>query len=217
MPEYDRIKISTTEYPRVLRSQSFSHHYRPHRTRARCPENCACVTVDAWNDLVEGERMTLENNESLKRENRSLKTDYRVIYQDNRRLQGSNRDLQAEVDQLKGRYTRDEDSTPKLRRRVAALKAERDGKDLALDELKEENKLLRREKEIADTRVRELTQTVKDEGTRIDQLRDDMARVHQIRKQDQEDIKYAWGLVDKLQRRLREYRDPFSFRRYDVG
>ncbi|TGJ82869.1 hypothetical protein E0Z10_g5892 [Xylaria hypoxylon] len=214
MAEYDYIKISASGNPRFVRSQSFSHHHRPRYTpRVRCPENCACVSVEAWNELIERERKTLSDNETLVRENRTLKTDYRAINQENRRLQGSNRDLQAQIGQ---HYSRDEDTAAKLRRRIVALKAEVDGHSVALHDLK-------KEKEVGDIRIRELSQTVSAQGVEITQLEDDVVRMHRLHKKDQhdlgvrtEEVRQAWGFVTDLRRQLRKCRDPLSFRRYDL-
>ncbi|KAI0437894.1 hypothetical protein F4803DRAFT_536927 [Xylaria telfairii] len=218
MPEYDYVKISTSGEPRFVRSHSFSHHHRPRYTRPRCPDNCACVSLDEWNSLVERERSTRSANESLTRENRTLKSDSHSTYKDNRRLLSSNRELQAEVDQLKSQHSRDEDTTAKLRRRIAALKAEIDGKDLALHDMK-------KGKDLADIRVRELSQTVTDQAAEIEQVKDDYALLNHMHKKEHHDLgarteeaRQAWSLVRDLQRQLRKCRDPFPFRRrYDFA
>ncbi|KAI3340518.1 hypothetical protein F4824DRAFT_497477 [Ustulina deusta] len=194
MPEYDYVKI--TSPPRFQRSQSFSHHHhhhhRPRHARARCPENCACVSVDHWNDAVERER--------------SLKDELRIVCQENQRLQSSKRGLQAEVDQLRGHLSHDGDAAAKLRRRVAALKAEVEAKDAALRELQ-------KEKEVADIRVRELSVTVSNQGAELTQLEDDAVRMRRAHQKDQYDLgvrideaRRAWGMVSDLQRRLRDCR-----------
>ncbi|KAI8955139.1 hypothetical protein F4801DRAFT_376505 [Xylaria longipes] len=218
MPDYERIKISTSGEPRFVRSHSFSHHHRPHYIRPRCPENCACVTLEEWNNLVERERSTRAANESLTRENRTFKSDTHAVHKDNRRLQASNRELQDEIDQLKAHHSRDEDNTAKFRRRMAAMKAEVENKDLALLDLK-------KDKDLADIRVRELSQTVTDQSMEITQLKDDVVLYRRIHKKDQydlgvrtEEVSEAWSLVRDLQRRLRKCRDPFPFRRrYDFA
>ncbi|KAI0452907.1 hypothetical protein F5B21DRAFT_505815 [Xylaria acuta] len=218
MPEYDYIKISTAGEPRFVRSHSFSHHHRPRHIRTRCPENCACVSLEEWNNLVERERSTRSASETLTRENRILKTDIHTILKDNRRLQGSNRDLQVEIDQLKGHYAHDEDNAVKSRRRIAALKAEIDNKDVALHDLK-------KDKDLADIRVRELSQTVTDQSAELSRLEDEIALLNRIHKKDQhdlgvrtEEVREAWSLVRDLQRQLRKWRDPFPFRRrYDFA
>ncbi|RYC56697.1 hypothetical protein CHU98_g9508 [Xylaria longipes] len=218
MPDYEHIKISTSGEPRFVRSHSFSHHHRPHYIRPRCPENCACVTLEEWNNLVERERSTRAANESLTRENRTLKSDTHAVHKDNRRLQASNRELQDEIDQLKAHHSRDEDNTAKFRRRMAAMKAEVENKDLALLDLK-------KDKDLADIRVRELSQTVTDQSMEITQLKDDVVLYRRIHKKDQydlgvrtEEVSEAWSLVRDLQRRLRKCRDPFPFRRrYDFA
>ncbi|KAI1352866.1 hypothetical protein F5Y01DRAFT_278870 [Xylaria sp. FL0043] len=209
MPEYDYIKFTSTS-PRFVRSQSFHHHHRPRqhaRTGTRCREDCACVSVEDWNDMVERERSARSTNESLARDNRTLKADLRAVYADNQRLQSAKRELQDEVDALR----RDDDVVSKFRRRMAALKAELDGKDLALQQLS-------KDKELADIRVRELSQTVSDQGAEIAKLEDDNALLKKIHKRDQHNLgvqtektNEAWSMVSELQRRLSDCR-PFRFR-----
>ncbi|KAI1165924.1 hypothetical protein F5B18DRAFT_135439 [Nemania serpens] len=205
MPEYDYIKISTSGLPRFVRSQSFSHHHRPRHFRAtRCPDNCACVTLDDWTALVERERTTHAAN-------RTLKNDLRAAYDETRRLQD-------EVAQLKGRSSREEDVAAKFRRRLAELKAEVDDKEHALHDL-------RKAKDLADIRVRELTQTVTNQGVEVSQLADDVERLGRALKKDQHDLgvrteeaREAWSLVSELRRQLRRCRDPLAFRRrYDFA
>ncbi|KAI0465633.1 hypothetical protein F4859DRAFT_375367 [Xylaria cf. heliscus] len=218
MPEYDYIKISTSGEPRFVRSHSFSHHHRPRHIRSRCPDNCACVSLDEWNSLIERERSARSANDSLLRENRSLKSELHTTYKENRRLQGNNRGLQGEAEELKGHISRDENNAAKLHRKIAALKAEVDSKDLALHDLK-------KDKDIADIRVRELSQTVTDQSTETARLEDEVALLNRMRKKDQydlgvrtEEVREAWSLVRDLQRQLRKCCDPFSFRRrYDFA
>ncbi|KAI0860243.1 hypothetical protein F4860DRAFT_479751 [Xylaria cubensis] len=213
MPDYDYIKVSTSGEPRFARSHSFSHHHRPRHFRPRCPDNCACVSLEDWNSLVERERNTRSANETLTRENQTLKTDIRATIKENRRLQGINRDQHDEIESLKAHHLREEDNVGKFRRRMAALKAEIDSKDVALHELK-------KDKEIADIRVRELSQTVTDQSTEVTQLKDEISLLRRIHNKDQydlgvrtEEVREAWSLVRDLQRQLRKCRDPFSFRR----
>lgn len=149
------------------------------------------------------------------RENRTLKSDTHSTYKDNRRLLSSNRELQDEVDQLKGQHS---DTTAKLRRRIAALKAEVDSKDLALHDMK-------KGKDLADIRVRELSQTVTDQATELEQVKDDYTLLSRMHKKDHHDLgvrteeaREAWSLVRDLQRQLRKSRDAFPFRRrYDFA
>ncbi|KAI1197069.1 hypothetical protein F5X97DRAFT_194518 [Nemania serpens] len=218
MPEYDYFKFSTSGLPRFVRSQSFSHnhnhHHRPRHSRAaaRCPDNCACVTLDDWTALSERERLAHAASEKLARDNRSLKSDLRAAYDETRRLQD-------EVAQLRGRASRDEDvAAAKFRRRLAELKAEVDDKERALRDLG-------RAKDLADVRVRELTQTVTDQGVEVSQLADDVERLGRALKKDQlelgvrkEEAREAWSLVNELRRQLRRCRDPLAFRRrYDFA
>ncbi|KAI1184946.1 hypothetical protein F5B17DRAFT_58028 [Nemania serpens] len=218
MPEYDYIKISTSGLPRFVRSQSFSHHHhhhnhhpRHHARATRCPDDCACVTLDDWTALVERERTAHAANEKLARENRSLKSDLRAAYDETRRLQD-------EVAQLKGRSSREEDIAAKFRRRLAELKAELDDKEHALHDI-------RKAKDLADIRVRELTQTVTNQGVEVSQLADDVERLGRALKKDQHDLgvrteeaREAWSLVSELRRQLRRCRDPLAFRRrYDFA
>ncbi|KAI0543829.1 hypothetical protein F4679DRAFT_79819 [Xylaria curta] len=212
MPDYDYIKVSTGE-ARFPRSHSFSHHHRPRHFRPRCPDNCACVTLEDWNNLVERERSTRSTNDTLTRENQTLKTDIRATIKENRRLQAINRDQHEEIDQLKAHHLRDEDIAGKFRRKMTALNAEIHNKDVALHELK-------KDKDIADIRVRELSQTVTDQSTEVTQLKDEISLLRRIQKKDQhdlgvrtEEVREAWSLVRDLQRQLRKCRDPFSFRR----
>ncbi|KAI1754813.1 hypothetical protein F4782DRAFT_528172 [Xylaria castorea] len=218
MPDYDYIKIATSGEPRFARSHSFSHHHRPRHTRPRCPDNCACVSLEEWNSQVERERSTRSANETLTRENRTLKSDIHATIKENRRLQGINRDLQDEVDQLKAHHSRDENNAAKFRRRMEALKAEIESKDVALHELK-------KDRDLADIRVRELSQTVTDQSTEVTQLKDEIHLLRRIHKKDQhdlgvrtEEVREAWSLVRELQRQLRKWHDPFRFRRrYDFA
>ncbi|KAI0423598.1 hypothetical protein F5Y09DRAFT_207356 [Xylaria sp. FL1042] len=207
MAEYDYIKF--TSVPRFMRSQSFHHHHRPRRT-TRCREDCACVSVEDWNDMVERERTARATSESLARDKRALKDDVRVLYHENQHLKTSKRELQDEVDQLRGHVCRDDDVV-KYRRRNAALHAEVTDKEVKLHDL-------RKEKEHLETRVRELSQTVSDQGAEITQLQDEIARLKRVHKKDQhdlgvriEEVREAWSLVSDLQRRLRDCR-PFPFR-----
>ncbi|KAI1110639.1 hypothetical protein F5Y14DRAFT_454836 [Nemania sp. NC0429] len=194
MPEYDYIKISTSGLPRFVRSQSFSHHHhhnrpRHYQSKTRCPDNCACVTLDDWTSLVERERTAHAASKELARENRALKNDLRAAY-----------------DQLKsGRSSREEELAAKFRRRLAELKAEAaDDKERALHDL-------RKAKDLADVRVRELTQTVTDQGVEVSQLADDLGV-------KAEEARRAWSLVTDLRRQLHRCRDPLGFRRrYDFA
>jgi chromosome segregation ATPase len=215
MPEYDYFKISTSAWPPFERSRSFSHHHHHqhqhprHHIRSRCPDNCARVSTDEWNLSIERERSVRTTNETLTRENRTLKSDLRASHQENRRLKDCNRNLQDELDELKRHHSRDDN----FRRRMAALKAEVDSKDHALHELQ-------KEKNFADIRVRELSQTVTDQAREITQLEDDTALLGQAHKKDQRDlgartqeVREAWSLIEDLRRQLRKCRDPLPFRR----
>ncbi|KAI0403423.1 hypothetical protein F4802DRAFT_571325 [Xylaria palmicola] len=229
LPEYDHVKITAPGRSHFVRSHSFSHHHRPRFGWTRCPEDCARVSLGEWNDLIERERGARSADESLARENRTLKSDLRTMYQETRRLDGRNRELQAEVNELRAHYHHyphyhhprddgddDDVAAARFRRRVAALRAEVDGKERALRDL-------RKEKELVDVRVRELTQTVTDQGAEISQLAEDVERLRRSRKKDRhelgvraEAVREAWSLVDDLRRQLRRYRDsPFPPHRYD--
>ncbi|KAI0534777.1 hypothetical protein GGR58DRAFT_504953 [Xylaria digitata] len=200
MHEYDYYEFSLSGSPRrYTRSQSFSHHNQPRRTRIRCPEACAGISVDTYNDLYSRERKAVSHNESLMRENKSLKNDYRVVYQ-------QNRDLRVELNQLKGRYSLDEDTLPKLRRRITGLKADLDSRELTLRDLREQ-------KDLADTRIRTLSETVSRQGAEITGLGDDVARLRRIHKRDQRDLGEAWNLVHDLKRQVK-CREPLYFPRY---
>ncbi|KAI8634374.1 hypothetical protein F5Y19DRAFT_413221 [Xylariaceae sp. FL1651] len=215
LPMPDFVRISTTGRPHFVRSQSFSHHHHQprHYTRPRCPDDCACVSVDDWNNLVERERSTRSTNEKLARENRALKGDLHASHQENHRLQDCNRDLQGDVDQLRRSHSRDEDISAKFRRRMAALKAEADNKDHIIRELQKESGLL-------DTRVRELTETVSNQAAEVTQLVDEVSDLRRAYKKERHELgvqtekaREAWSLVDELRRQLARYRDPLPFRR----
>ncbi|KAI3323832.1 hypothetical protein HD806DRAFT_495723 [Xylariaceae sp. AK1471] len=214
MPKYDYVTISTSNRPQFGRSQSFSHHHHHprHHIRPRCPDNCACVSTEDWTTLVERERSTRSANETLTRDNRTLKSDLRASHQENRALQDCNRGLQDELDQLRRHHSRDEDIVTRFRRRMAALKAEVDSKDHALHELQ-------KEKDLADIRVRELSQTVSNQVAEITQLEDDNSVLSRVHKKDQHDLgvrteeaREAWSLVSDLRRQLRKYHNPLPLR-----
>jgi chromosome segregation ATPase len=203
MPGYDYIKISTSSHPHFVRSQSFSHHHRPRQhIRVRCPDNCASVPAEDWSNLVERERNARSANDTLTRENRSLKSDLRAAVQENRRLQDRNQELQDTVEQLTRHHSRDDNITAKLRRRLADFKAEVNDKDHIIHELK-------KEKDLADIRVRELSHTVSCQATEITQLDDEVKALNHIHKKEQhelgvrtEKVKEAWSLIDDLRRQL---------------
>ncbi|KAI0113668.1 hypothetical protein GGR51DRAFT_20311 [Nemania sp. FL0031] len=197
MPLYDYVEIST-ERPR---RSSFSHYHRPRHVRPRCPDNCARVSLDEYNSSVENERTLRALNQKLTDENNYLRT--------------GNQELQDKVNHLRVYHSRDE----KHRRRIESLRAEVENKERAL-------RSLEREKELADIRVRELSQTVTDQGLEINALEDKLERSKRIHKQDQnelgvrnEELREAWSLVKDLRRQLHRCREPFSsFRsRYDFG
>ncbi|KAF2967362.1 hypothetical protein GQX73_g6194 [Xylaria multiplex] len=200
MPEYDYYEFSLSGSPRrYTRSQSFSYHNQPRSTRLRCPENCAAISVDTYNDLYGRERKAVSHNESLLRENRTLKNDYRVVYQ-------QNQDLRGELNDLKGRYSRDDNILPKLRRRITSLKEDLDIKELTLRDL-------RLEKDRADIRIRTLTGTVRRQNDEISGLGDDLACLRRTHKKDQHDLGVRDEEVKRLRRRL-GCREPFYFSRY---
>ncbi|KAK5634255.1 hypothetical protein RRF57_009969 [Xylaria bambusicola] len=186
MPEYEYIRRSPTP---LVRPRSFSYQSRPRHCRLRCPENCACVSVGEWNDLAMGERTAREAADALR-------TELRATSRENMRLQASRRELQAELEQLRAGHG---DAGAKFRRRVAKLAAEVDD--------------LRREKEVADIRIREISQTVTDKNLEIDQLQEENRQLARIHKRDKQDAREAWTLVGELQRRLRDCRHVFGFPR----
>ncbi|KAI1305432.1 hypothetical protein F5Y03DRAFT_151875 [Xylaria venustula] len=176
MPEYDYVRYTTS---RPMRSQSFSQHHNARHTRPRCRENCACVSIDDWNDMVERERTARQTIEALTRDKRKKQL------------------LQAEVDELRG--------IDKLQRRTIA--------DLET-ELRKETK----EKDHLDKRVREMSQTVSDQGDEIAQLEDEVERLRRAHKKDKRELgeqteraREAWSVVSDLRRQLRDFH-PFSFR-----
>ncbi|KAI1123500.1 hypothetical protein F5Y10DRAFT_51892 [Nemania abortiva] len=201
MPSYEYVEIPTAGHSR---SRSFSY-YRPlHHVRPRCPDNCARVSLDDYNILVESERNARVANDRLARENR--------------RLQVSNQDLQDRVDQSRGHHSREE----KMRRKIEVLRLELEAKDLELRDLK-------KEKDLADIRVRELSQTVTDQNLEIDRLEDEIRSLKHVHKKDKhalgerlgertEQWRQARALVEDLQRQLQRYREPFFSRRpYGFG
>ncbi|KAI1428901.1 hypothetical protein F5Y12DRAFT_640019 [Xylaria sp. FL1777] len=211
MTDYDYIEI--TSGPRYVRSHRYHHGQRQYR--ARHPENCARVTVDEWNDVVDRERTARSTHDTLKRHNHSLKADLTAIFDENQRLRSSRRDLQSEVEKLRVSYTsRVDDDTnlsARLRRRMTDLRAEVDTRDLALRDL-------RREKDFADRRVRIMSRTITDQGAELTHLEDELARMKRIHKRDRRDLgvqteaaRDAWGFAGGLQRRLSDYRS-FPFR-----
>ncbi|KAI1170314.1 hypothetical protein F4777DRAFT_569622 [Nemania sp. FL0916] len=204
MPEYDYFKISTSGRPHFARSRSFSHHHRPRHShththaRTQCPENCACVTLEDWNALLE--------------DNRTLKADLRGVSVELQRAREEGERLR------KTHGLHDEEFAARFRRRIAGLKAEVDNKELELRDLG-------KAKDHADVRVRELSQTVSDQAGEIATLEDSLARLGRAHQKDQhalgvrtEEAREAWSLVGELRRQLRKCRDPLPFRRrYDFA
>ncbi|KAI0205557.1 hypothetical protein F4808DRAFT_237920 [Astrocystis sublimbata] len=188
MADYGRIKITTYE-PQYMRSHSFSHRHRPHRTRLRCPENCACVGIEEWDDLVVREQSARAANDRLMRENRVLK-------RENQRL----------LDQLP---SREDEIASKFRRKIIGLKTDLERKDSVLHGLEKDG-------DLANRRIRELTKTVKDQSDENTQLQDRIDALDSHRRKDQSALKEALARVHDLQRQLLKYREYYTlYRRYD--
>ncbi|KAI0503246.1 hypothetical protein F5B22DRAFT_558971 [Xylaria bambusicola] len=185
MPEYEYVRRSPSPF---IRSRSFSYQTRPRHCRLRCPENCACVSVEEWNELAINERTARESADNLR-------TELRATSRENNRLQATKRELQAELEQLRGHG----DAVAKFKRRMAKLAAEVEG--------------LRKEKEVADIRIREISQTVTDKNLEIDQLQEENRQLARIHKRDKQETREAWKLVTDLQRRLHDCRHVFGFPR----
>ena len=180
--------------PRFTRSRSFSYHTRPRFSspsssssscRLPCPDSCACVTIDDWNDLSQRERESRERADKLRHDNRRLKEDLAALRDDTHR------------------------------RRVTVLRAELENRNIELEDL-------RREREVADIRVREISQTLTEKNLEIDALSEKnrlLIRANKHYKHDLEvrgkEARDAWDIVGELQRRLDGFRHhPFSFRSY---
>ncbi|CAJ2511304.1 Uu.00g069290.m01.CDS01 [Anthostomella pinea] len=162
MPEF--VRVTPSGQRQFVRSQSFSHHQhhsRPHY-RPRCPDNCACVTIEQWDNLCDQNRNFLSVNETLTRENRTLKSDLQALNQEVHRLRVFNQQIIDEVQELK-RHPTDEDNVGRYRRRVAELKTEVSGKDHDIRRLEKENGNFK-------IRVRTLTETVTGKDREIEKL-----------------------------------------------
>ncbi|KAI1358138.1 hypothetical protein F5Y08DRAFT_126633 [Xylaria arbuscula] len=195
MPEYEYIR--RTPSPRFIRSHSFSYQTRPRFCRLRCPENCACVSLDDWNELSQRERSAREKVEKL------------------RGAHAENRRLKQQLEELSSSHRlRDTEEGVKARRRMTALRADLENKNVELHDL-------RRDKEVADIRVREISQTLTDKNMEIDDLTEknrQLARANRGYKHDLEarakEARNAWDIVGELRRQLRGFQHPFSFRSY---
>lgn len=154
------------QFVALKRSRSHHHHHDHHGHHGHHHRDCANVTVEEWENLVERERNLREVNDSLSRENSTLKTNLYNGDAELRRLQALVPHLQRENNALRS----DNES---LRRSLDAATDHSSGHHHEVEKLKKKVRRLEKENEGLLARIRDLTRQCQDAvSDRIVELRE---------------------------------------------